>query len=69
MGCGASDFVRAPGGSGRRDNPGALCCCSGFPPIPAETGREYSSRSPSTVFFRPQAQTIRFIWFRGFLAR
>jgi hypothetical protein len=32
MGCGASDFVRAPGGSGRRDNSrGPL---RGSPPIP-----------------------------------
>jgi hypothetical protein len=25
--------------------PGALCCRSGSPPIPAETGREYSNYS------------------------
>ena len=34
--------------------PGALCCRSGFPPIPAETGRKYSKGSPLTVFFRPR---------------
>jgi len=32
--------VRAPGRLGER--PGALCCRSGFPPIPAETARHYS---------------------------
>jgi hypothetical protein len=32
--------VRAPGRLG--EGPGALCCRSGFPPIPAETARHYS---------------------------
>jgi hypothetical protein len=49
--------VRAP--EGRVEAPGALCCRSGFPPIPAETGRKYSKRLPLTVLFRPQVQTIR----------
>jgi hypothetical protein len=40
----------------RRRTPGALCCRSGFPPIPAETCRKYSKRSPLTVLFRPQVQ-------------
>jgi hypothetical protein len=38
-------FVRAPEGCERRIAPGALCCRSGSPPIPAETGREYSNYS------------------------
>jgi hypothetical protein len=37
--------VRAPGGCERRIAPGALCCRSGSPPIPAETGRKYSNYS------------------------
>jgi len=37
--------VRAPGGCERRIAPGALCCRSSSPPIPAETGREYSNYS------------------------
>jgi hypothetical protein len=36
--------------------PGALGCRSGFPPIPAETGRKYSKRLPLTVLFQPQVQ-------------
>jgi hypothetical protein len=46
--------VRAPGG--RVEAPGALGCRSGFPPIPAETGRKYSKRLPLTVLFQPQVQ-------------
>jgi hypothetical protein len=40
----------------RRRTPGALCCRSGFPPIPAAvlTGRKYSKGSPLTVSFRPR---------------
>jgi hypothetical protein len=40
----------------RRRTPGALCCRSGSPPIPAAvlTGRKYSKGSPLTVFFRPR---------------
>jgi hypothetical protein len=37
--------VRAPGCCERRIAPGALCCRSGSPPIPAETGRQYSNYS------------------------
>jgi len=37
--------VRAPGGCERRTLPGALGCRSSSPPIPAETGREYSNYS------------------------
>jgi len=51
--------VRAPGRLG--EGPGALCCRSGSPPIPAETPRKYSKRSPLTVLFRPQFQTIRLV--------
>jgi hypothetical protein len=58
MGCGVSDFVRAPGGRVAGISPGALGCRSGFPPIPAETGRKYLSRSPLTVLLRQQVQTI-----------
>jgi hypothetical protein len=42
----------------RRRTPGALCCRSGSPPIPAETGRKYSKHSPLTVLFRPQVEII-----------
>jgi hypothetical protein len=49
--------VRAPGDGGV---PGALCCRSGSPPIPAETSRKYSKRSPLTVFFRPQVLMSNF---------
>jgi hypothetical protein len=45
--------VRAPGDG---ETPGALCCRSGFPPIPAETHQKYSKRSPLTVLFRLQVQ-------------
>jgi hypothetical protein len=39
--------------------PGALGCRSGsFPPIPAGTVRKYSKRSPLTVLFGSQVQTI-----------
>jgi len=34
-------FVRAPGGGSSGITPGALCCRSGSPPIPAETARNY----------------------------
>jgi hypothetical protein len=40
----------------RRRTPGALCCRSGSPPIPAETHQRYSKRSPLTVLFRLQVQ-------------
>src|SRR5215831_11286644 len=40
----------------RRRTPGALCCRSGFPPIPAETHQRYFKRSPLTVLFRLQVQ-------------
>jgi len=50
--------VRAPEGLGGA-TPGALCCRSGFPPIPAETGRKYLSRSPLTVLLRQQVEIIR----------
>src|SRR5262249_53930045 len=43
------EFVRAPGGCERRTSPGALCCRSGSPPIPAETGREYSNYSLARI--------------------
>ena len=59
MGCGASDFVRAPGGSGRRDNSrGPLLPQRILPPIPAGTARKYSKRSPLTVLSRQQVQII-----------
>jgi hypothetical protein len=45
--------VRAPGYGG---TPGALCCRSGSPPIPAGTSQRYSKRSPLTVLFRLQVQ-------------
>ena len=45
--------MRAPGGSERRD-----ISKGGFPPIPAETARKYPKRSPLTVLFRQQVQTI-----------
>jgi hypothetical protein len=47
--------VRAPGGK-RRIAPGALCCRSGSPPIPAETRQRYSKRSLLTVLLRTQVQ-------------
>src|SRR5262245_1533347 len=40
----------------RRRTPGALCCRSGSPPIPARTSQRYSKRSPLTVLFRLQVQ-------------
>ena len=45
--------MRAPGYGG---TPGALCCRSGSPPIPAETSQRYSKHSPLTVLFRLQVQ-------------
>src|SRR6516165_9458618 len=53
-------FCESPWSSlGAGITPGALCCRSGFPPIPAETARKYSKRSLLTVLFRSQFQTIR----------
>jgi hypothetical protein len=43
-----SDFVRAPGGSGRKLQ-GPSAACSGSPPIPAETVREYSNYSLARI--------------------
>ena len=50
--------MRAPEGLGGATS-GALGCRSGFPPIPAETGREYLSRAPSTVLLRQQVEIVR----------
>jgi len=36
--------------------PGALCCRSGFPPIPAEAARNYPESLAVTVLLRPQVQ-------------
>ena len=60
--------MRAPGGCERRIAPGALCCRSGFPPIPAETGQRYFKRSSLTVLLRPQVQNYLLTRLRLILA-
>jgi hypothetical protein len=59
VGCGASDFVRAPWRLRTEDSSrGPLLPQRILPPIPAGTARKYSKRSPLTVLSRQQVQII-----------
>src|SRR6516162_5572492 len=50
-------FCESPWSSlGAGITPGALCCRSGFPPIPAEAARNYPESLAVTVLLRPQVQ-------------
>ena len=60
--------MRAPGGGSSGITPGALCCRSGFPPIPAETPEFTLSRSPLTVLLPPQVQNYSVARLRLILA-
>src|SRR5262245_6864868 len=51
-------MVRAPEVPKRSESSRGSLRRSGFSPIPARLAQKYSKRSPLTVFFRPQVQTI-----------